>query len=130
MSPSIEEIGGLRWQLVVCHIVGWIIVALCLIKGVKSSGKVGKFSIALPHQTTYLHCFVINVEFHKLFSEHYKCLIPCFQVIYVTATVPYIFLTALLIRGVMLPGSMKGIDFYVKPNWSRLGDLTVRLVAR
>ena len=68
MSPSIEELGGLRWQLVICHIVAWIIVALSLIKGVKSSGKVVRFSIVLPHENSLLasfftHPFLLNLRF-------------------------------------------------------------------
>merc|ERR1712165_137668 len=39
-----ENVGGLRWQLVLCLAVAWIIVCLCLIKGVQSSGKVVYFT--------------------------------------------------------------------------------------
>ena len=44
-----ENIGGLRWQLVLCLAVAWLIVCLCLIKGVQSSGKVVYFTAAFPH---------------------------------------------------------------------------------
>ena len=47
------------------------------------------------------------------------------QVVYVTATVPYIFLTILLIRGLLLPGSAAGIRFYIMPNFKRLLQLKV-----
>lgn len=45
-----------------------------------------------------------------------------FQVVYFTATAPYILLTAVLIRGVTLPGAADGIKFYLTPDLSRLGD--------
>ena len=35
-----ENVGGLRWQMVLCLLGAWVIVCLCLIKGVQSSGKV------------------------------------------------------------------------------------------
>lgn len=41
---------------------------------------------------------------------------------YFTATAPYILLTAVLIRGVTLPGAADGIKFYLTPDLSRLGD--------
>lgn len=45
-----------------------------------------------------------------------------FQVVYFTATAPYLLLTAILIRGVTLPGAIDGIKFYLTPDLSRLSD--------
>lgn len=42
------------------------------------------------------------------------------KVSYVTALFPYIILTILLIRGLLLPGSLAGIVYYLKPNFSYL----------
>ncbi|KAF0299730.1 Sodium-dependent proline transporter [Amphibalanus amphitrite] len=33
------DIGDINWQLELCLLLSWIIVFLCLMKGVKSSGK-------------------------------------------------------------------------------------------
>lgn len=48
------------------------------------------------------------------------------QVVYVTATFPYVMLLVLLIRGVTLPGASEGIKFYLYPDLSRLSDPQVR----
>ena len=48
------------------------------------------------------------------------------KVVMVTATLPYVFLIALLIRGLMLPGMEDGIEYYLKPQWHKLWDPTVR----
>ncbi|XP_032222489.1 sodium- and chloride-dependent GABA transporter 1 isoform X2 [Nematostella vectensis] len=85
ITPDIDTFGVMRWQLVVCLILAWVLVYFCLWKGIKSSGKV----------------------------------------VYFTATFPYLVLVILLIRGLTLPGAMKGLSFYLKPNFSKLGDAIV-----
>ena len=44
------------------------------------------------------------------------------KVVYVTATLPYVFLIILFIRALTLPGSSSGMVYYVTPVWSRLAD--------
>jgi len=51
-----------------------------------------------------------------------------FQVVYFTATAPYLLLAAILIRGVTLPGAVEGIKFYLTPDLSRLSDGQVPII--
>ncbi|XP_067651321.1 sodium- and chloride-dependent glycine transporter 2-like isoform X1 [Haliotis asinina] len=85
VSAGLHDMGGIQWHLALALFVAWFIIFLCLIKGVKSVGKV----------------------------------------VYVTAPLPYILLTIILIRAAMLPGSAQGIIYYVSPDFSRLADLQV-----
>jgi solute carrier family 6 amino acid transporter-like protein 5/7/9/14 len=39
-SNSLEEIGSPHWSLTLCLLLAWILVAACIIQGIKSSGKV------------------------------------------------------------------------------------------
>lgn len=39
-SSGLHDMGGIRWQLALCLLMAWVIVFFCLIKGIKSSGKV------------------------------------------------------------------------------------------
>ncbi|XP_039265128.2 sodium-dependent noradrenaline transporter-like [Styela clava] len=47
------------------------------------------------------------------------------KVVWVTATMPYIVLFILMIRAVTLPGATLGIQYYLSPNITRLGDVEV-----
>lgn len=40
ISSGIDNMGGVRWELFGCLVLAWLVVFLCLIKGIRSSGKV------------------------------------------------------------------------------------------
>ncbi|XP_068235659.1 sodium-dependent dopamine transporter-like [Palaemon carinicauda] len=44
------------------------------------------------------------------------------KVVWVTATMPYVILTLLLIRGALLPGAADGLLYYIKPSISALSN--------
>lgn len=56
----------------------------------------------------------------NLFSVH------CYEVVYFTATFPYVMLLVLLIRGLTLPGAREGVIFYLYPDFQRLLDPQVQ----
>ena len=39
-STGIDQLDGIRWELLACLVAAWLLVFLCLLKGVKTSGKV------------------------------------------------------------------------------------------
>ncbi len=47
------------------------------------------------------------------------------QVMYVTATSPYVLMFILLIRGVTLPGAGEGIKYYLNPDWTKMREMQV-----
>lgn len=56
----------------------------------------------------------VSLNFNYIF-----CIVRS-QVVYFTATFPYVMLLALLIRGLTLPGAMQGVKFYLYPDFQRL----------
>ncbi|XP_035494812.1 sodium- and chloride-dependent GABA transporter 1 isoform X1 [Scophthalmus maximus] len=48
-TNGIEEAGGIRWELFGYLIIAWVIVYLCIFKGVKSTGKVVYFTAVFPY---------------------------------------------------------------------------------
>ncbi|RUS71776.1 hypothetical protein EGW08_020459 [Elysia chlorotica] len=84
-SSGLEDLGGVRWQLVLCTMLTFTMIYFCLWKGVKSTGKV----------------------------------------VYITATLPYLIMTILLIRGVLLPGAGDGIKYFITPKIESLRDPNV-----
>ena len=47
---NIGNLGHIRWHLCLCLLLAWIVVYLCIIKGIKSSGKVSRI---LPLSNDY-----------------------------------------------------------------------------
>jgi len=48
-SDGIENMGAIQWKLALCLLAAWIIIFFCLIKGIKSSGKVVYFTATFPY---------------------------------------------------------------------------------
>lgn len=59
---------------------------------------------------------------YKMSCEKWSVVSMWFQVVYVTATMPYLILLILLIRGCLLPGAIDGIKYFITPNLKRLKD--------
>ncbi|BFZ14919.1 hypothetical protein BsWGS_17958 [Bradybaena similaris] len=85
ITDGLGDIGSLNRDLALCLLVAWVLVFLCISRGIKSTG----------------------------------------QVVYVTATSPYIFMTILLVRNSMLDGAVDGVKFYLTPDISKLSKSTV-----
>ena len=47
------------------------------------------------------------------------------QVVWFTALFPYVVLSILMVRGATLPGAAKGVEYYLKPNVTRLANSEV-----
>lgn len=50
ISDSISEGGGVNWKMALALLASWVLVCLAMIKGIKSSGKVGSVSLDSSHQ--------------------------------------------------------------------------------
>lgn len=80
MSGGLHDIGVPRWELALCLLLSWIVIVVCMVRGVQSAGKA----------------------------------------VYFTALFPYIVLTILFVRGLMLEGSLEGLKYYFIPKWELL----------
>ncbi|XP_071108719.1 sodium- and chloride-dependent glycine transporter 1-like [Haliotis cracherodii] len=89
VSTGLEYVGSVQWSIAGCLFGSVVMIFLCLIRGVKSSGKV----------------------------------------VYVTALLPYVLLTAIFIMTLLQPGALHGIIYYVVPDFSKLLDTQVWLEA-
>ncbi|XP_018546933.2 sodium- and chloride-dependent GABA transporter 2 [Lates calcarifer] len=54
ISSGIEEVGSLRWELVLCLILSWVICYFCVWKGIKSTGKAAYFTATFPFVTLFV----------------------------------------------------------------------------
>lgn len=113
--------GNIRWDLAGCLLLSWIVCYFCIWKGVKSSGKV---NCKMSHNAEELRKLLTRPD--SKFYIYYLYISLLFQVVYFTATFPYVMMFALLIRGLTLPGALDGVHFYLYPNTTKLTDPQVR----
>ncbi|KAK2169497.1 hypothetical protein LSH36_9g04017 [Paralvinella palmiformis] len=85
ISDGLHSLGAPRWQILLVYLFCWILIAICLSKGVKSFGKIT----------------------------------------YVTTLFPYVILTVLLVRVLLLDGAVDGILYYITPDFKKLLTATV-----
>ncbi|XP_022079492.1 sodium- and chloride-dependent glycine transporter 1-like [Acanthaster planci] len=85
ISDSLDNMGTIQWEILLCFIFAWLLTFICISKGVKTSGKV----------------------------------------VYFTATFPYFALIALLVIGVLQPGAINGILYFITPQFDKLLDIQV-----
>ena len=72
LSDGVHDLGGMNWQLMLCLILSWILIYLCICKGVKSSGKVN-FTMSVDLFITellFLSVILISIHFHSFSSAH------------------------------------------------------------
>lgn len=67
----------------------------------------------------------VFVVYCLLYLSLFKGVKSSGKVVWITALAPYFLLSILLIRGLMLPGAMKGIQFYLVPDLSALSKSEV-----
>ncbi|XP_064598139.1 sodium- and chloride-dependent glycine transporter 1-like isoform X2 [Liolophura sinensis] len=87
---------------------------LGLSSGIEDMGSLS-WKLVLVHLLAWLVVFCVLIKGVQSFGK----------VVYFSAIFPYILLTALLIRGVTLPGAIDGITYYIKPKWSKLLEASV-----
>ena len=68
-SDSLDNLGSPHWALTLCLLLAWILVGLCIIQGIKSSGKVNGF-IEIVHwiEFEYSRSFILQHYFRMWWS--------------------------------------------------------------
>ncbi len=56
ISTSIEVTGSMRGELVLALLVAWVITFLCMLKGIKTSGKVSSMSSSFLYPFIPIDC--------------------------------------------------------------------------
>ncbi len=78
------DIGPFQKNIIIPLIITWVLLYLCICKGVNMVGKI----------------------------------------VWITVPLPWLILAILTVRGLTLPGSMKGLVYYLDPDWSQLAKPT------
>ncbi|XP_033120071.1 sodium- and chloride-dependent GABA transporter 1-like [Anneissia japonica] len=72
ISPGIDDIGSLQWELVGCLALAWVLTYACLWKGVAQTGKIMWFTALIPYGIlTALLIRGLTLEGHQDGIEYY-----------------------------------------------------------
>ncbi|KAK0062226.1 sodium- and chloride-dependent taurine transporter [Biomphalaria pfeifferi] len=58
LSPGIDHPGPIKWDLALCLLLAWIVVYVCICKGIKSSGRIMYVTATSP----YIFMFILLVR--------------------------------------------------------------------
>lgn len=119
MTDGIEHSGNIRIELAGSLAIAWCLAYFCIFKGVKWTGKVVRRLLLSSPLLSFLPS--PGEEGGKEGGRKVGC-----PQVYFTAIFPYVLLFCMLIRGVTLPGAALGLEYYLKPDFSRLADSQVR----
>jgi SNF family Na+-dependent transporter len=117
-SNSLEEMGSPHWSLTLCLLLAWILVAACIIQGIKSSGKVNVKSNFWRLFVCFLRLFILRHYFLMWWSLLWLFVVWLYQVERLMAGKFWWFCCKI--------GAANGISFYLKPNWSKIREFQVR----
>ena len=104
-SSGFDDIGAPIWKLALCVFLVYCLLYFSLFKG----------NISFMDQRWIC-------DFDLIANLGVK---SSGKVVWITATMPYLLLSILLVRGLMLPGALKGLHFYLIPDLARLADAQV-----
>ncbi|GCC40570.1 hypothetical protein chiPu_0024600, partial [Chiloscyllium punctatum] len=48
-SSGLHDPGPVRWELAICLLAAWVIIFLCCLKGIRSSGKIVYVTATFPY---------------------------------------------------------------------------------
>ena len=116
-SSGFDDIGTPIWKLAGCVFLVYCLLYVSLFKGVKSSGKVVWVTATGKQEKNTRNQFKI-LNFKQKKGSHFcsKCdlfFVRSLEFCLYFLAAPYMLLSILLIRGLMLPGAMDGIHFYL-----------------
>ena len=66
---NIANIGGLRWQMVLCLMFSWLVVFLCIARGIKTSGKVSTVACLCSADALCIHVFKYTYMHYVLYER-------------------------------------------------------------
>ncbi|KAK3101057.1 hypothetical protein FSP39_000622 [Pinctada imbricata] len=75
LSSGIDDFGAPKWDLTLCLMLAWIVCFFCLIKGIKSTGKVVYFTAIFPY-VVLLILFFRGVTLENADKGIYYYIIP------------------------------------------------------
>ena len=79
ISDGIDEYGVINWKVTLCLLLAWVLVYLCIFKGIRTTGKVSFYFDFIRNLSNQWDAILLSIHRFGVLISREKSVFFCFQ---------------------------------------------------